>query len=147
MSNNAPPHATDAATAAARTIQLARRHGTIPRYGSLTWQALPAHDPLRYAAIVVAAECWRRDTTDQAIRHRLATELADARALALALVRDANRDLSRALQAHVDWKAVGRGLDRPRSADEWIVHYERNAARLRERMDAEQRVAARVAAA
>nr|MDT0665894.1 hypothetical protein [Micromonospora sp. DSM 115978] len=35
--------------------------GPIPAYGSPEWSALPAGDPRRGAAVIVAAECWRRD--------------------------------------------------------------------------------------
>lgn len=42
-------------------IARARRHGPIPAYGSPGWLALPADDPRRPAAVLVAAECWRLD--------------------------------------------------------------------------------------
>ena len=46
-----------------RLIELGRRHGEIPRYGTPEWEALPSGDPRLFAAVVIAAECWRRDGT------------------------------------------------------------------------------------
>jgi hypothetical protein len=75
------PH--DDPTAARRTfaaahIRDARSRGPIPRYGDPDWHALPYADPRRWAAVLVAAECWARDG-DQ-LPDRLHTELADAAA-------------------------------------------------------------------
>jgi len=50
----------------------------VARLGSPEWEELPAADPRRFAAVVRAAEAWRRDGTPEAIAARLRAELDDA---------------------------------------------------------------------
>lgn len=40
-------------------IRAARAVGPLPIYGDAAWQALPARDPRRWGACLVAAEAWR----------------------------------------------------------------------------------------
>lgn len=46
----------------------------IPTYGEATWLSLPDGDPVKVAAVVIAAECWAQDGDD--IPGRLAVEMA-----------------------------------------------------------------------
>jgi hypothetical protein len=71
----------------ARLLALGRRRGPLPLYGSPEWEALDRLEPRRFAAVVVAAECWRTEGTDDAIRARLLDELAVADLLARWRVR------------------------------------------------------------
>lgn len=56
-------------------IQVAKTSGTIPRYGTPQWHALAPTSPLRWAAVVIAAECWAVDGDD--IPGRMRRELAN----------------------------------------------------------------------
>jgi hypothetical protein len=49
---------------------------TLPVYGDATWLTLPEGDPVKVAAVVVAAECWATDGDD--IPGRLTVELASS---------------------------------------------------------------------
>jgi Protein of unknown function (DUF2742) len=54
-----------------RLLDLGRRHGDIPIYGSNEWEALDRDDPRRFASVVRAAEAWRLDGEPEAVRRRL----------------------------------------------------------------------------
>jgi hypothetical protein len=58
----------------ARLLDLGRRYGELPIYGSGEWERLPADDPRRFASVVRAAECWRLDSEPEAVRQRLAED-------------------------------------------------------------------------
>lgn len=61
--------------ASARVTELTGgQPGGIPEYGSAAWLGLPAADPRRPAALITAAECWRRQ---EAERERLAALAED----------------------------------------------------------------------
>jgi hypothetical protein len=47
---------------------------TAPEYGSAAWIELPANDPRRAAALITAAECWRRYAEEQARLDQLAED-------------------------------------------------------------------------
>jgi hypothetical protein len=83
-------------------LKLGRSCGEIPVYGSDEWEALDAADPRRFAAVVVAAECWRREGEPDAIEARLRHELAEADWLAAWRLRRMSGDLSEA----EDWSAI-----------------------------------------
>nr|WP_241670676.1 DUF2742 domain-containing protein [Streptomyces lavendulae] len=63
-SRPAPPRgdAPDAVAlwASARVTELVDGQATVPRYGTAEWQQLPGNDPKKGAAVIVAAEMWRR---------------------------------------------------------------------------------------
>ncbi len=46
--------------AGARLAELIPTHEHAPKYGSPAWRGLPGSDPRRAAAIITAAEMWRR---------------------------------------------------------------------------------------
>lgn len=52
--------------ASARVTELLDGRGEIPAYGSAEWNALRADDARRAAAIITAAEAWRRREAEQA---------------------------------------------------------------------------------
>ena len=54
-----------------RLLDLGRRHGEIPVYASDEWETLDDLDPRRFASIVRAAECWRLDGEEEAVKRRL----------------------------------------------------------------------------
>lgn len=78
-----------------RILAIARRRGDIPLYGSDTWEALDLDDPRRFAAVVAAAECWRRDGEPDAIAARIDQELADIDLYVRYRLSEASRDVSR----------------------------------------------------
>jgi hypothetical protein len=86
-----------------RLLDLGRRHGEIPIYGSADWEALDNLDPRRFASTVRAAECWWLDGTDEVMRARLVDELATADLLARWRVRMAGHDIREAVD---DWPGV-----------------------------------------
>lgn len=47
---------------------------TVPPYGSLAWSQLPPNDPRRFAAVVEAAERWRRQAAEEQRLDQLADE-------------------------------------------------------------------------
>jgi hypothetical protein len=87
-----------------RLLDLGRRHGDIPVYGADDWEALDNLDPRRFASVVRAAECWRVDGTDDAIRGRLLDELADADLYTRWRVREAGLDVHG--RGSSDWRRV-----------------------------------------
>ncbi|MGH8774815.1 MAG: DUF2742 domain-containing protein [Jiangellaceae bacterium] len=86
----------------ARLLDLGRRHGEIPIYGSPEWEGLDDFDPRRIASVVRAAEAWRLDGTDETIRARLLDELEVADLLARWRVRMAGHDV----RGTTDWMRV-----------------------------------------
>jgi hypothetical protein len=101
---------------AARLLNLGRRCGEIPVYGSAEWEALPNIDPRRFASTVRAAECWRLDGTDDAIRERVEHQLLLADTIAEQIAVARLRALSWDLSAAEDWAEVGRAIGRSRKA-------------------------------
>jgi hypothetical protein len=85
-----------------KLLDLGRSCGEIPVYGSDEWEALDHTDPRRFAAVTVAAECWRREGEPDAIEARLRHELAEADWLAAWRLRRLSGDLSEA----EDWSAI-----------------------------------------
>ena len=101
-----------------QTTQLAdgARDWSVPEYGTLPWLRLPAADPRRAAAVIEAAELWRRQRAEQARLGQLAEDdpdvwfravTADADAYAASIAGDlARRRTSAALAAaRADWSA------------------------------------------
>lgn len=86
-----------------RLLQLGWRHGDLPIYGSPEWEALDNIDPRRFASVVRAAEAWRRDSTDQALKTRLKAELEEADLLIRWRIRTAGLDVH---AAHTERKAA-----------------------------------------
>lgn len=84
-----------------KLLELGRRNGPIPIYGSPDWHALEPADPRRFAAAVAAAECWRQDGLDHNIAQRLTQELYDADTLLRARLRLASWDVADT----TDWTA------------------------------------------
>jgi hypothetical protein len=83
-------------------LALGRSYGDIPIYGSAEWAALDRLDPRRFASVVRAAECWRVEGTDEAIRARLLDELEVADLIARWRVRMAGHDV----RGETDWCRV-----------------------------------------
>ncbi|MET8823849.1 DUF2742 domain-containing protein [Streptomyces rochei] len=50
------------------------REWTVPPYGSLAWSQLPPSDPRRYAAVIEAAEQWRRQVAEEERLDQLAED-------------------------------------------------------------------------
>lgn len=77
----------------------------VPEYGSAAWLQLPAGDPRKAAAIITAAELWRRDRAREAWLDQLADDdpdqwfqivTADANAYARSIAGDLARRLTNA---------------------------------------------------
>ncbi|MFJ8388658.1 DUF2742 domain-containing protein [Streptomyces sp. NPDC094438] len=51
---------------------------SVPPYGSLAWSQLPPNDPRRFAAVVEAAEQWRRQAAEEERLEQLADDDPDA---------------------------------------------------------------------
>jgi hypothetical protein len=75
-----------------------------PIYGSPQWEALAANDARRFASAVRAAECWRLEGTDEALRDRILREIAENNWLTAWRLRRLSGDLSDA----EDWNAIAR---------------------------------------
>lgn len=56
-----------------RVIEAGHAAGPVPRFGSPEWAQLPPSDARSFAAVVLAAECWR----DHCSAPRVAEDLAD----------------------------------------------------------------------
>lgn len=82
-------------------IRAAAGHGELPPYGSSEWQQLPADDPRRSAAVVVAAEAWRDHRSPERIAVDLRRELQATDMQVLARFKGASVDVS----AAADWTA------------------------------------------
>ena len=85
-----------------KLLDLGRRCGEIPIYGSREWEQLPAGDPRIFASTIAAAECWRQDGEPDRVRDRLLDELAVAELLARWRVRMAGLDV----RGDTDWCRV-----------------------------------------
>jgi hypothetical protein len=79
-----------------RPLDLGRRDGVIPIYGTDEWEALDPTDPRRIASMVRAAECWRQEGEPEAISARLIAEFEVADLLARYRVRTAGLDVHEA---------------------------------------------------
>lgn len=90
----------------AERIRQARAHGPIPSFGSAEWDLLPAGDPRRWAAVIVAAECWRDHRSPQRIADALRQEIADENAALYRRIRGASWDVAGAR----GWVAQSRRL-------------------------------------
>lgn len=99
-----------------RLLTLGWRHGQLPIYGSPEWEALDNADPRRFASVVRAAEAWRRDGTDQAVRehteHQLFLAEQAGEQIAMSRLRQLSWDLSEA----TDWANMADSIDRARRA-------------------------------
>ncbi|WP_182605523.1 hypothetical protein [Streptomyces alkaliphilus] len=80
MSEHIDPGQVTALWASARTHDLldGLDDDTVPAYGSAAWLELDATDPRRAAALLAAAEAWRRQEAQQDRLDRLADEDPDA---------------------------------------------------------------------
>jgi hypothetical protein len=87
-----------------RLLELGRRHGELPLYGSDEWEALPVDDPRRFASVIRAAECWRQEGEPDRVRRRLQQELAEQNWIAAWRLRRLSGDLSEAC----DWAEASR---------------------------------------
>jgi hypothetical protein len=76
-----------------RLLDLGRRAGKLPTYGSAEWEALPPADPRRFASVVRAAEAWRTEGTDEAIKQHIKEELAAVELATLWGVHDTGIDV------------------------------------------------------
>ncbi|MFF3982694.1 DUF2742 domain-containing protein [Streptomyces sp. NPDC001828] len=56
------------------TLAEGARDWTVPPYGSLAWSQLPPNDPRRYAAVIEAAEQWRRQAAEEERLDQLADD-------------------------------------------------------------------------
>ena len=117
-----------------RLVDLGRRRGPVPRYGSPEWEALPTGDPRVFAAVVAAAESWRRDGTDEAIAARLRQELDESDRLLLARQFGAASDVHAAWMELPERKRRVGGFGLPRTPQGWIAYYERCAEKLQQEM-------------
>jgi hypothetical protein len=68
-----------AAEWSAAIIARGRRHGTVPRFGSPEWKALPSSDPRFVASVALAAERWRDHCSPERIAWEMSLELLAAR--------------------------------------------------------------------
>jgi hypothetical protein len=93
-----------------KLIVLGQRVGALPIYASADWFALPPVDPRKFGSTVRAAECWRVDGTDDAIRRRLLDELRFADEFAAWRLRMMSWDLAEA----EDWSEMAGSIDRSR---------------------------------
>jgi hypothetical protein len=100
----------------ATLLDLGRRYGDIPTYGSPEWAALDPLDPRRFASVVRAAECWRLDGTGDAIRERIERQLLVADTIAEQIAVSRLRALSWDLSAGEDWTEVERAIGPSRKA-------------------------------
>lgn len=72
-------------------LRAAKECGPIPVYATEAWNDLPAQDPRRLAAVIIAAECWagyKAETTE-----RVAAELAAEQTRSLLRWGDACQDV------------------------------------------------------
>lgn len=82
-------------------IRAARAVGPIPLYGGDEWHQLPASDPRRWAACIVAGEAWRDHRSPERVAVELRRELEEADLAVLARLKDASIDVAGA----TDWTA------------------------------------------
>lgn len=87
-------------------IRDAQRHGPLPTYGTDTWHALPYADPRRWAALILAAECWA-DTGDR-LPHQAAYEIEHA-----AAVEQENQRWWAAVRKNIQRSTMGRRYTHP----------------------------------
>lgn len=106
---------------ARQVIEGARQAGEVPRYGSAEWQALDDDDPRQIAAIIVAAECWRLESSPMWIAARTEAELDGDHAVAVAdfegMWRRTLDDIARVDRARAHGSDIGYSIgDRRRIA-------------------------------
>jgi hypothetical protein len=89
---------------AARLIGRVADRGTIPKYGSSEWDALPDQDPRRAAAVVVAAEAWRDHCSPERVAADMLAEMVHVDLEIARRVREASWDVSAAR----DWAALAQ---------------------------------------
>ncbi|MET8803611.1 hypothetical protein [Streptomyces sp. NPDC004546] len=74
--------------ASARVTELLAGHDDPPQYGSAEWQQLPGNDPKKGAAVITAAEMWRRYSDEDELvawlndAHRVRTPIASRKTIA-----------------------------------------------------------------
>ncbi|HEY9411209.1 MAG TPA: hypothetical protein VIP77_16640 [Jiangellaceae bacterium] len=117
-----------------RLVELGRRRGEIPRYGSPEWEAMPTGDARVFAAVVIAAENWRRDGTDEAIAARLRQELEESDRLLLERQFGAANDVHEAWMELPPRKRRVGGFGMPRTPEGWIAYYERCAEKVQQEL-------------
>jgi hypothetical protein len=76
---------------------LARAPRPIPRYGSTQWLALPVDDLSRFAAVLVAAECWRDHCSTERVAEYLREQMDREDRAVLRRIRGTSRDVQEAL--------------------------------------------------
>jgi hypothetical protein len=79
-----------------RLLRLGQRYGEIPIYGSDEWEALGSTDPRKFASVVRAAECWRRDGEPEAIHQHIADHIDHNNRFTAWRLRAASHDVSQA---------------------------------------------------
>lgn len=87
---------------AVERIRKASQGGHLPLYGSAAWHDLPAGDPRRWAAVIVAAECWRDHRSPGRVALDMRRALSEADALMTMRLKDAAVDVAQA----ADWSAI-----------------------------------------
>lgn len=76
----------------------------VPRYGSTEWDELDEQDPRRAAAVITAAEAWRRHCSPEQVAEDLRQQLVDEEEAVWRRIRELSWDLS----ASGDWEAIAR---------------------------------------
>jgi hypothetical protein len=83
-----------------------------PRYGTDEWHALPDQDPRRAAAVMRAAEAWRRHCSPWQVAQDMRDSLAEIRDVIAYTFVQTSHDVAEAEAA--DWDAI---FDRPTFAE------------------------------
>lgn len=97
--------------ASARVTELLDGHDQPPRYGTPEWQQLPGTDPKKGAAVITAAEMWRRFGDEDELvawlkdAYRVRTPLASRKTIA-ELNALAKPKPARPVQAAAGWPPV-----------------------------------------
>ena len=78
-------------------VRDAQARGQVPTFGSPDWHALPYSSPLRWAAVLIAAEAWAVDGDD--IPARMRAELVTEQAVAEQLHAEAFAELAAKVRA------------------------------------------------
>jgi hypothetical protein len=83
----------------AAIIARGRRHGTVPRFGSPEWEALPSTDPRFVASVAMAAERWRDHCSPERIAWEMSLELLAARQVEDRRAAEDFAELARSVQS------------------------------------------------
>ncbi|WP_146776702.1 hypothetical protein [Parafrankia sp. Ea1.12] len=111
-------------------IDTGRESGRIPRYGSAEWLALAADDPRRMAAVLVAAEAWRLETSPEWIRARIGAEFAGERQAATAEFEDMWRRTLDGIERVDRARAAGGDIGLPLDERRRLAHQPRPGDRV-----------------